>query len=171
MPVSDQGNLSGRYTLIPRTLIFLTCKDKLLLLKGAPEKRLWANLFNGIGGHLEKGEGLLGSAWRELREETGLESVRLQLCGVLTIDTGEEIGVEVFLLRGEVEETMTIESREGRLEWVRVEELPKLPLVEDLFVLLPQVLAWQNGDLPLSVHSSYDPGGKLDIHFDKPGDH
>ena len=66
MPSSDQGVTHDRYTLIPRTLIFLTRGERVLLLKGAPHKRLWANRYNGVGGHIERGEDVLTSARREL---------------------------------------------------------------------------------------------------------
>jgi len=74
MPVTDQGLNQDRYMLIPRTLIFLTRGDKILLIKGAANKRLWANLYNGIGGHIEPGEDILSAARRELKEETNLTS-------------------------------------------------------------------------------------------------
>ena len=56
MPQSDQGVTNDRYMVIPRTAIFLRRGDSFLLLKGAPAKRLWANKYNGLGGHLERGE-------------------------------------------------------------------------------------------------------------------
>ena len=46
MPQSDQGITKDRYTVIPRTAIFLWRGDFVLLLKGAPTKRLWANKYN-----------------------------------------------------------------------------------------------------------------------------
>jgi 8-oxo-dGTP diphosphatase len=49
MPQSDQGVTKDRYTVIPRTAIFLRRGDSYLLLKGAPTKRLWANQYNGLG--------------------------------------------------------------------------------------------------------------------------
>src|SRR5512139_3317745 len=101
MPVSDQGVDPTRYTLIPRTLIFLTRGDRVLLLKGAANKRRWAGLYNGIGGHLERGEDVLGSARRELAEETGLDCPGLWLCGTVIVDTGESPGISVFVLHGE----------------------------------------------------------------------
>ena len=52
MPQSDQGITKDRYIVIPRTAIFLWRGDLVLLLKGAPTKRLWANKYNGLGGYL-----------------------------------------------------------------------------------------------------------------------
>ena len=79
MPATDQGLNQDRYMLIPRTLIFLTRGDNILLIKGAVNKRLWANLYNGIGGHIESGEDILSAARRELTEETSLTSDNLGL--------------------------------------------------------------------------------------------
>ncbi len=56
MRPEDQRSAAGQYTVVARTLVFLTCGSKVLLLKGAPTKRLWAGKYNGIGGHLEPGE-------------------------------------------------------------------------------------------------------------------
>lgn len=165
MPVEAQGVTSDRYSLIPRTLIFLTRADQVLLLRGAPHKRLWANLYNGVGGHIERGEDLLSAARRELREETGLQPSDLWLCGTVIIDTGQNPGIIIFVLRGECQQGNLQSSDEGTLEWVAFERLASLALVEDLPVLLPRVLAHQRGEPPFAARYDYDSHNHLRIAF------
>ena len=165
MPASDQGKLSDRYTLVPRTLIFLTCGERILLMKGAPHKKLWANRYNGIGGHIERGEDVLSAAKRELFEETGLSAPDLHLCGVITIDARVDKGIGLFVFSGKCPEGETKPSYEGSLEWVLVQNIDKLPLVEDLTKLLPHILAMHPGDPPFSAHYCYNDEGQLQIDF------
>ncbi len=168
MPKKDQGIVGNEFSLIPRTLIFLTRGKRLLLIRGAPEKRLWAGRYNGIGGHVEPGEDVLSAARREVMEETGLEIRHLQLCGAITIETGGQTGVGIYILRGSCPpEAVTRPSREGALEWVPLEELYSLELVEDLPELLPKVLAWKPGDAPVSAHYRYTERDELSISFAK----
>ena len=168
MPVSDQGIFRDRYMLIPRTLIFLTCGEQILLLKGAPHKRLWANLYNGIGGHIERGEDVLSAARRELMEETGIDCPDLRLVGTVTVDTGNSPGIAIFVLQGELAEaaaTAARASEAGQLEWVARGELDGLPRVEDLPRLLPRLLARQPGDPPFSALYRYDEAGRMLVSF------
>ena len=165
MPASDQGNLSGRYSLIPRTLIFLTSGEYVLLLKGAPHKRLWAGQYNGIGGHVERGENVISAARRELREEAGLTIDDLRLCGIITIDAAPDMGICLYVLRGECMRQEAIASQEGTPEWVHQQNLYRLPLVEDLHQMLPRLLSMQPGDPPFSAHYWYDSDTTLHTAF------
>jgi 8-oxo-dGTP diphosphatase len=163
--ISNQGPLSGRYTLVPRTLIFLTHDDKILLLKGAPDKRLWPNLYNGLGGHIERGEDVVSAAQRELREEAGLDNIPLWLCGVITIDTDKEFGIGVFVFRGEAGQQEISPTAEGAPEWIPVEQISQIPLVEDLPILLPHVLKMHPDTPPFSAHYQVLPGAEMRITF------
>ena len=164
MPSSDQGITRERYMLIPRALIFLRRGESVLLLKGAPTKRLWAGKYNGVGGHVERGEDVLSAARRELWEETGLTS-DLRLVGTVTVDAGEPIGVGLYVFTGECLDGKPRPSAEGTLEWLPTSELTTRPLVEDVAVLLGHILQMRADDPPFAARSSYDPNGNLRVEF------
>ncbi len=165
MPKEDQGAFDDRYKVIPRTLIFITCGDSVLLLKGRPNKRLWANLYNGIGGHIERGEDALSAADRELQEETGLSKVSLRLAGVILVDAELYTGIGIYVFRGEVAEKAALESPEGTLEWVQYSQLNSIPLVEDLPLLLPLVLNQGAQRTPFFGIYRYNEDNQLVVNF------
>ena len=163
MPQSDQVVTNNRYTVIPRTAIFLRRGDSYLLLKGAPMKRLWANKYNGLGGHVERGEDVLTSAKRELLEESGL-TADLWLCGTLIVDAGDP-GICLYFFSGECLVGEPQPSKEGLAEWIPFEKIGDLPVVEDLPILLSRIHAMKRGDPPFSARSYYDEQDKLVVKF------
>ena len=164
MPVSEQGVTRDRFMVIPRTLIFLRRGTSYLLLKGAPTKRLWADRYNGIGGHIERSEDVLSAARRELLEETGL-SADMWLAGTLLVDTQQNIGICVFVLTGECNSGEPLPSKEGLAEWVSFAEVEQLPVVPDVPVLLARLHGMKRGDPPFSARSYYDEQEVLQVIF------
>ncbi len=154
MPVFDQGVTLDRYMLIPRVLIFIRRGEKVLLIRGAPTKRIWADKYNGVGGHVEQGEDVLSAARRELLEETGF-TADLWLCGTVVVETGKNPGIGIFVFSGDSPQGEQRESPEGSLEWIPFEKVHDLPVVEDLPVLLNRIQKMQRGDIPFSAHSRY----------------
>lgn len=165
MPKKDQGVSNNRFQIIPRTLIFITRGDRLLLIKGHPQKRIWANLYNGIGGHIERGEDVLSAARRELKEEAGLDVTELWLCGIVMIDAGEDTGIGLFVFRGETEQEPIENSAEGSLEWIPFDHLKEYPLVEDLPILIPRVLSQERSENLFFARYWYDENDRLKISF------
>ena len=164
MPESEQGVDQSRYMLIPRVLIFITRGNSVLLLKGAPTKRLWANKYNGVGGHVKPGEDILSAARRELLEETGL-AADLWLCGTVVVDTGKNPGIGLYVFTGECPAGQLRPSAEGELEWVSFPDVGNLPVVEDLTFFLDRIQKMQRGDVPFSARSYYEYGQELIVKF------
>jgi 8-oxo-dGTP diphosphatase len=163
MQVNDQGLFFNHYQIIPRVLIFVTRGDSILLIKGSPKKRIWANLYNGIGGHVEKGEDILTAACREFFEETGLNLLNPWLCAVVTIDTGEQTGIGMYVFRGEASSEKPKASSEGSLEWIPRNEIYNNPLVGDLPILIPKIMKLKRNSPPLFLHYNYDDNNTLII--------
>jgi len=163
MPVIEQGLFQDRYQIIPRVLVFVSRGDSLLLIKGAPPKRIWANLYNGIGGHVEKGEDILTAARREFFEETGLALLKPWLCAIVTVDTGEQTGIGIYVFRGEVSSIKFKHSSEGSLEWISLRTINNIPLVEDLPILIPHIMKLNAHSSPLFLHYEYDESDTLII--------
>ncbi len=154
MPQSDQGITTDRYMLIPRTAIFVRRGDEYLLIKGAPTKRLWAGKYNGLGGHVERGEDVFSAAKRELLEEAAV-TAELWLCGTMIVDAGN-VGICLFVFCGENVEGEIKASREGSVEWVEKEAIYHLPVVEDLPILIGRIHSMQRGDPPFAARSFYE---------------
>lgn len=162
----EQQIVPERYQAVPRTLCFITHGADVLLLRGAPDKRLWPNRYNGVGGHVERDEDVYTAARREIREETGLTVQRLRLRGVLNIPTDQpQTGVLVFVFVARAETRRVRESTEGTLEWIPRHRLAERDLVEDLPLLLPRVLAAAEDAPPFFAHYGQDEHGHLRITF------
>ncbi|MEZ4641031.1 MAG: NUDIX domain-containing protein [Caldilineaceae bacterium] len=178
MKASEQGLQSDkpeRYRVTPRTLIFVTSRhpqtqrNEVLLIKGAPTKRLWAGKYNGIGGHIESSEDVYQAAQRELTEETGLTDVTLALRGVVNIavetDPRAPAGVMVFVFAGESDARSLQGSPEGEPAWIPLDDLADYPLVDDLYELIPLI-----SDSTETVYGHYRPqaDGAMQYSFQQP---
>ena len=166
MQWADQrSNQPGRYLASPRTLSFITHDDEVLLLRGAPHKKLWAGLLNGVGGHIEPGEDIAASARREIEEESGLVIADLDLRALVHISGRDHApGVILFVFVGYSDSQAVHASVEGDLAWYPIAALPLAELVDDLKLLLPRLLA---RDAPPLIYGCYvaDASGAMAFHF------
>jgi 8-oxo-dGTP diphosphatase len=163
-----QQKQQPRYTLYARILAFVLNDDSLLLIRRSPHATLFPNRYNGIGGHVERGEDVLSAARREVREETGLDVPNLNLRGILHVDEGaDRPGVLVFVFVGRTQQREVVESHEGTLHWVSMHRLHELDLLPDLPRLLTRALEPSPDDaMPFFARSTISPGGgDWDVQF------
>lgn len=146
------------------TVCFVTCGDRVLLVRHPPDGDRFAGRWNGVGGHVEAGEDIREAARRELREETGLDLSGLRLRGVVHESglLGRDFVLFVFTARAESCEAFSAEGRE--LAWHRIADLAELPLVHDVEILLQRALA--PGE-PFFAVETYDGGDRhTDLRMD-----
>jgi len=163
MRPEDQLKAGVHYTVIPRVLVFLTRGDEVLLLRGAPDKKLWAGKYNGLGGHIEPGETPHQAAVREVSEEAGLTVEALMLRAVVHVTLTPAPGVLFFVFTGAAPPGELRPSVEGAPIWVARSEISTLPLVEDLPELLPRVL--EPGPLIYGHYTFAENGLRMDFQL------
>ena len=84
----------------------------------------------GIGGKFEEGESPEDCALREIKEETGLTALSYRYRGIVTF-VSNEYGTEfMHLFTVDKFEGEIIECDEGDLEWIKIEDMLKLPMWE-----------------------------------------
>lgn len=112
-----------------------------LLLK--KPKRGWYAI---PGGKMEKGETLKEAVTREFKEETDLEIKDPELIGAFTFNIfkHEEVVKEWMMftfISKEFQGVMTEQCQEGDLEWIPLEDIHTLPMVEGDKKIFKHILA------------------------------
>lgn len=152
--------------VIPRVLCFITHGDDVLLLRGAPDKRIWANRYNGIGGHIERGEDIYSAARREIQEEVEIPVTELQLRGVISVaPEGDEMGVLLFVFTARALSRDVQASAEGQPIWVPRSQVGTLDVVEDVPEILEWALTMKPDDPVFAACSFRDERGTIRLDF------
>ena len=84
---------------------------------------------------------------------------------MVIVDTGERPGIGLYVFVGETKSEDLQPSREGSPMWIAQCDLEKLPLIEDLPLLLPRAIASYHGSAPFSAIYTYNHTGELVIKF------
>ncbi len=92
---------------------------KIVMLKRAPTKKFAPNLYTGIGGKIEAGETVIESAYRELKEETGLEGITLKQFTSYRVNNQTVL----YYFWGIYPKVQLPDCNEGSLEWVEVDKI------------------------------------------------
>mgnify|MGYP003972147271 CR=1 FL=1 len=126
------------------TIVFLlnaAPPSKLVVLQRSADKDYAPNQVTGIGGHVEPGEAVIAAAYRELEEETSINTVTLTEFACCVVDA--KIGLHYFwgLFNAALPD-----CNEGTLLWVRPDALFDLPIIPDTAHVLRE---WQKRDFDL----------------------
>lgn len=87
------------------------------------------------GGHVEAGESFVDAVVREMKEETGLDIFKPRLVGIkqFPITDGRYI---VLLFKTTEFEGTVVSSDEGEMEWIDIDRLDEINVVEDFHDLM-----------------------------------
>ncbi len=124
------------YTVIPRVLAFIEKDDEVLMIERSKKDAFAYKKLNGIGGHIERGEDPLTAIRREVNEESGLAIHDFDLRAVIFIDIEQEKGICVFVFSSMYAGGKLHPSSEGKLLWIKKDDLPNHPIVKDIPLIL-----------------------------------
>lgn len=123
----------GRTENVELTTLCLICRGDEILLQNRI-KEDWRG-YTLPGGHVEKNESIVEAVIREMKEETGLDIKHPRLCGIKQFPSAGGRYL-VFLFRTDQFEGEVTSSEEGKMSWVRRDELSFYSTVADLEALL-----------------------------------
>jgi 8-oxo-dGTP diphosphatase len=98
-----------------------------------------AGKWNGLGGKFEAGETPEECVQREIQEEAGLKIQNPRLQGLLMFPKFKGNDWYVFVFTANEFSGELIDSPEGRLEWIKDEELTNLNLWESDHIFFPWI--------------------------------
>lgn len=124
---------------------FLMHEGKVLILKRSEKVSTFKGKWAGISGRIEEGESDLEAAYREIKEELGIEREQLEFVsrGELLKVVGERVWiVHPFLFRAKTQQ-IKIDWEHTEYRWIRPEDLERYDTVAKLKEALESVLSSQ----------------------------
>jgi ADP-ribose pyrophosphatase YjhB (NUDIX family) len=145
-----------------RTLCFVRDGDRVLLQRRRHPPN--EGLYNAPGGKVEPGEDPYEACLREVREETGLVLPHARLRALLTViarDTGTQWLLFTFVADRPPGQAQPVSEDEGELRWVRLADIPSLPVVSDIPVILPYLWSAEPGVLMAKIDCATDDADSM----------
>jgi|DewCreStandDraft_3_1066083.scaffolds.fasta_scaffold10601_1 8-oxo-dGTP diphosphatase len=123
-----------------RTLCFIRDGGRVLLIRRTHPPN--AGMFNAIGGKIEPEEDPYEACLREVEEETGLRLQEVTLRAIVTVlveETRDRWILFTYTAERPKDQEVLDSSPEGPLQWIPLEEIPRLPVPPDIPLLLPHL--------------------------------
>lgn len=117
--------MGDRIAHLNSTACYLKKDDKVLMIKFSKK---WGQVYAPPGGKFETGETPLDCIIREYYEETGLTLLNPRLQGYSYWNDKEKKkeGIIFIFTADDFEGDLKVNSEEGELEWLGIEEMPSL---------------------------------------------
>lgn len=137
----------GRYQPTLGTLGYLLSKDGtevLLIHRNKKDGDDHTGKYNGLGGKVHSNEDIYTSMKREIKEEAGVDVVEMELRGTMNwpgFGPKSEDWLGFIFLITKYEEEVFTSCEEGDLHWVKIDQIPNLPMWEGDEKFLPYVFA------------------------------
>lgn len=153
-------NLRFSYANTGRTkktavLCVLKHGTQLLLLKRLKEPN--KGLYTPVGGKLDPFESPLDPAFRETREETGIEVKTFKYCGVLVESSPSAYNWTSFVYVAEVEWVPAPFCNEGDLQWIPFADVLKVPTPKTDWFIYDDILQGK----PFALNAEFDESVNL----------
>jgi len=143
-----------RYTVLPRVLVFVFKDDKILMMKYSgkgenmtQEKLDRKDIYNCIGGHVEKGEDIIECAVKEAEEEAGIKLLNPKVKGIINISGFSGKDMMNFIIVGTTEDEPITSSLEGELEWIEKDSLNDINIFQDITPILEKLLSLKENEM------------------------
>ena len=137
------------------TLCYIQRGDEYLMLHRVKKKDDYnGGKWIGIGGKFEEGESPDRCLLREVREETGLTLTDYRLRGIVTFLAKKWETEYMFLYTADGFEGTLRTCDEGDLAWVKIADVPNLPL-------------WEGDKVFLRLLREDAPFFSLELHYDE----
>jgi 8-oxo-dGTP diphosphatase len=143
-----------RYSVIPRTLVFVFKDNKLLMMKYSgkgshqtQEKTDRKDIYNPIGGHIEEGESPIDSAIKEAREEAGIALLDAKVKGIVNVSGFAGKNIMNFIISGTTRDNNLGSTLEGELEWVDIGQVTSLPVFPDMKSIFEKLMLLKDGEI------------------------
>lgn len=115
-----------RISHLNATACYLKKDNKVLMIKFSKK---WGQVYAPPGGKFETGETPLDCIIREFKEETGLTLINPKLQGISYWKDSYE-GIIFVYTATKFEGNLTLNSSEGELEWIKIDDLLKIKQFE-----------------------------------------
>lgn len=111
--------MKERIAHLNATVCYLKKDNQVLMIKFTKK---WGQVYAPPGGKFETGETPLDCIKREFKEETGLTLINPKLQGISYWHDSAE-GIIFIYTADEYEGELLLNSQEGKLEWIKIENL------------------------------------------------